>query len=109
MVLLGSVGHGSGSPPFASVHPRLPASPPVFVSPFLLQILGHFLSFFFVFCSSFGGFVKTKLNPFRTAVPFWGRDKPLKFQVVCPRNGTTVLKGLSSPHFHVPISCRVSI
>ena len=24
-------------------------------------------------------------------------DKPLKFQVICPQNGTAVLKGLTSP------------
>ena len=34
------------------------------------------------------------VNPFRTAVPFLG-DKTLKFQVVCLRNGTAVLKGLN--------------
>ena len=32
-------------------------------------------------------------------------DKSLNFQVVCPQNGTAVLKGLSSPHFHVTVSC----
>ena len=32
------------------------------------------------------------VNPFRTAVPFWG--KPLNFQVACLQNGTAVLKGL---------------
>ena len=41
------------------------------------------------------------VNPFRTAVPFW--DKPLKFQLVCPQNGSAVLKGLTplAPHSHM--------
>ena len=34
-------------------------------------------------------------TPFRTAVLCVG-DKPLKFQVVCPQNGTAVLKGLKA-------------
>ena len=33
------------------------------------------------------------INPFRTAVRFLGTE-PLKFQVVCPQNGTAALKGL---------------
>ena len=37
--------------------------------------------------------VNPALNPFRTAVPFWGQ--PVKFQVFCPQNGTAVLKGLT--------------
>ena len=32
------------------------------------------------------------LNPFRTAVPFWGQTT--QNQVVCPQNGTAVLNGL---------------
>ena len=34
--------------------------------------------------------INININPFRTAVPFWGQ--PVKFQVVCPQNGTAVLK-----------------
>ena len=41
-----------------------------------------------------------RVYPFRTTVPLWGQnthrygDKTLTFQVVCPQNGTAVLKGL---------------
>ena len=43
------------------------------------------------------------LNPFRTAVPYICGDKPLKFQVVCPQNGTAVLKGLT---LLLEVDCR---
>ena len=36
--------------------------------------------------------IRVDLKPFRIAVPYW--DKPVKFKVICPRNGTAVLKRL---------------
>ena len=32
------------------------------------------------------------INPFRTAVPFWGQTSLISS--ICPQNGTAVLKGL---------------
>ena len=38
-----------------------------------------------------------RFNPFRTAVSFWGQLGGKRLGVVCPQNGTGVLKGLKGP------------
>ena len=52
---------------------------------------------YFVVC--FGG-----VNPFRTASPGFG-DKPVKFQVLCPPNGTAVLKGSRPEPVALGVAC----